>query len=189
MADRAHPQRNEVAIGMGRIALKVTHQLSITLGDGLPAGVSVTIVRPAQGNSTKYPRPARLVSACLGSFHHNLQQHIASCREVLRRCALDFVMADAAFAGHKDHSRGDDARDVDSVVAGAADDVHVGIIQPCRAGANAVDEFRVKRGRLEIGHLRDLLLQIRNFCRYRNVPPEMTKEFIDFAVENYFAVV
>ena len=36
---------------------------------------------------------------------------------------------------------------------------------------------------------RDLLLQVRNFCYYQKVPPAMTKEFFDFAVENYFAVM
>ena len=36
---------------------------------------------------------------------------------------------------------------------------------------------------------RDLLLQIRNFCRYVRKPAKMTNESIDFAVQNYFAVM
>ncbi len=36
---------------------------------------------------------------------------------------------------------------------------------------------------------RDLLLQIRNFCRYVRKPAVMTTESIDFAVQNYFAVM
>ena len=36
---------------------------------------------------------------------------------------------------------------------------------------------------------RDLLLQIRNACHYTSRQPQMSKEFIDFAVENYFAVM
>jgi predicted ATPase with chaperone activity len=36
---------------------------------------------------------------------------------------------------------------------------------------------------------RDLMLQVRNFCHFRNCPPEMTNEFMDFAVENYFAIM
>jgi hypothetical protein len=36
---------------------------------------------------------------------------------------------------------------------------------------------------------RDLLLQIRNHCLYQNVPSKMSRENIDFAVENYFAVM
>lgn len=36
---------------------------------------------------------------------------------------------------------------------------------------------------------RDLLLQIRNFCRYTNTPSKMTSATMDFAVENYFAVM
>ncbi|MEM8865232.1 MAG: AAA family ATPase [Planctomycetota bacterium] len=36
---------------------------------------------------------------------------------------------------------------------------------------------------------RDLLLQIRNYCRYVKQPAKMTPENFDFAVENYFAVM
>jgi hypothetical protein len=36
---------------------------------------------------------------------------------------------------------------------------------------------------------RDLLMQVRNYCRFAGLKPEMTKEYIDFAVENYFAVM
>ncbi|MEM9186417.1 MAG: AAA family ATPase, partial [Planctomycetota bacterium] len=36
---------------------------------------------------------------------------------------------------------------------------------------------------------RDLLLQIRNYCRYVKQPARMTPPNFDFAVENYFAVM
>jgi hypothetical protein len=36
---------------------------------------------------------------------------------------------------------------------------------------------------------RDLLLQIRNYCRYVRQPAKMTPENFDFAVQNYFAVM
>ena len=36
---------------------------------------------------------------------------------------------------------------------------------------------------------RDLLLQVRNYCYYQNRTAEMSKEFFDLAVENYFAVM
>jgi hypothetical protein len=36
---------------------------------------------------------------------------------------------------------------------------------------------------------RDLILQVRNFCRYVNQPPKLSPENFDFAVENYFAVM
>jgi len=36
---------------------------------------------------------------------------------------------------------------------------------------------------------RDLLLQIRNYCHYLDVPPQMCKEYFDYAVENYFAIM
>ncbi|MCD4726552.1 MAG: AAA family ATPase [Pirellulales bacterium] len=38
-------------------------------------------------------------------------------------------------------------------------------------------------------HPRDLLLQIRNYCKYLNCPAEMTNEHFDQSVENYFAVM
>ena len=42
---------------------------------------------------------------------------------------------------------------------------------------------------LRFCHPRDLLLQIRNYCKYHNRPAEMTNDHFDRAVENYFAVM
>jgi len=36
---------------------------------------------------------------------------------------------------------------------------------------------------------RDLLLQVRNLCFYEKREPALTPDFMDFAVENYFAVM
>ncbi len=36
---------------------------------------------------------------------------------------------------------------------------------------------------------RDLLLQVRNFCMYNNMPKLMTPEAFDFACENYFSIM
>src|SRR4051812_2135992 len=36
---------------------------------------------------------------------------------------------------------------------------------------------------------RDLILQVRNYCRYANKPAKLTHETLDFAVANYFAVM
>src|SRR3954464_1361468 len=36
---------------------------------------------------------------------------------------------------------------------------------------------------------RDLLLQVRNFCLFHKLPLELTNEYFDAAVENYFAVM
>ncbi len=36
---------------------------------------------------------------------------------------------------------------------------------------------------------RDLLLQVRNYCRYRGLELELKNEYMDFACENYFAVM
>ncbi len=38
-------------------------------------------------------------------------------------------------------------------------------------------------------HPRDILMQIRNYCSYKDYPLEITNEYIDMAVENYFAVM
>jgi hypothetical protein len=36
---------------------------------------------------------------------------------------------------------------------------------------------------------RDLLLQIINYCRYMSLQPEMSPQYFDYAVENYFAIM
>ncbi len=47
-----------------------------------------------------------------------------------------------------------------------------------------------KQGRpFRFCHPRDLLLQIRNYCLYYNHPLEITNEYIDKAVDNYFSVM
>jgi hypothetical protein len=38
-------------------------------------------------------------------------------------------------------------------------------------------------------HPRDLLLQVRNFCSYNGCAKVMTREALDFSVENYFSVM
>lgn len=38
-------------------------------------------------------------------------------------------------------------------------------------------------------HPRDLLMQVRNYCYYQGHDPELTREYLDFAVDNYFAVM
>lgn len=42
---------------------------------------------------------------------------------------------------------------------------------------------------LRFCHPRDILLQIRNYCAYRNEAPVMSNEAMDIACENYFAIV
>jgi hypothetical protein len=48
--------------------------------------------------------------------------------------------------------------------------------------------FAVGR-RLRCCHPRDLMLQIRSYCRYRKLPLEFSDAAVQFAVENYFGVV
>ena len=60
-----------------------------------------------------------------GAGEDGLEEHVAPGGEVFRPGALDLVVADPALAGHEDHRGGGDARHVDGVVAGAADDIAV----------------------------------------------------------------
>ncbi len=36
---------------------------------------------------------------------------------------------------------------------------------------------------------RDLMMQVRNYCKYQSLPLELTNEYFDLAVENYFAAL
>ncbi len=38
-------------------------------------------------------------------------------------------------------------------------------------------------------HPRDLLLQIRSYCYFNSLPLELKREYLDFAVENYFSIM
>jgi hypothetical protein len=38
-------------------------------------------------------------------------------------------------------------------------------------------------------HHRDLLLQVRSFCLFNSIQPELTRANLDFAVENYFSIM
>lgn len=49
--------------------------------------------------------------------------------------------------------------------------------------------YRSANRRMRRCHPRDLLLQIRNYCRYRRMPLEMRNEYIDRVVQSYFAMV
>jgi len=49
--------------------------------------------------------------------------------------------------------------------------------------------YRSKKRPMRYCHPRDLLLQVRSFCAYKNRPLELTAEYLDLAVENYFAVM
>jgi predicted ATPase with chaperone activity len=49
--------------------------------------------------------------------------------------------------------------------------------------------FKAAGRPLRFCHPRDLLLQVVNYCKYLNCPAEMTDEYFERAVENYFAVM
>ena len=38
-------------------------------------------------------------------------------------------------------------------------------------------------------HPRDLLIQVRNYCRYNRLPLELLPEYFDIVVQSYFAMV
>ena len=63
----------------------------------------------------------------------------------------------------------------------------------CHYDKDAVDylvdkHYKVKKRALRRCHPRDLMLQIRNFCKYRGQPLEMRPEYFDRAVQTYFTV-
>jgi len=49
--------------------------------------------------------------------------------------------------------------------------------------------FKAAGRPLRFCHPRDVLLQVLNYCKYHKCPAEMTNEYFDRAVENYFAVM
>jgi len=57
--------------------------------------------------------------------------------------------------------------------------------------ANYVIETHYKKAnrRFRCCQPRDLLMQVKSYCLFRKQPPQMSNEFFDLAVENYFAVM
>jgi hypothetical protein len=49
--------------------------------------------------------------------------------------------------------------------------------------------YRKSRRAMRRCHPRDLLKQIRSYCRYRRLPFEMRPEYIDRIVSSYFSVI
>ena len=67
---------------------------------------------------------------------------------------------------------------------------HLGVSYRREAVDYVIATHYKKLGRpLRFCHPRDLLLQVCNYCKYHNRPPEMAPEHFDRAVENYFAVM
>jgi hypothetical protein len=53
-----------------------------------------------------------------------------------------------------------------------------------------IERYFLATGRpMRCCHPRDLLLQVRSYCRFHRLPLEMTEESMEFAVENYFTVM
>ena len=91
-----------------------------------------------------------------GPIEHSVEQHVTAGGEVVGLGVFDLVVADAADTGHEDHRGRGDARQIDRVVPGAADDVlmPVGL---CLGGiADRGHEVGIERGRREMPELVDL---------------------------------
>src|SRR5438445_2243504 len=91
------------------------------------ASASPTTLRWAFTMSACRPRTRR--SGRVRPLDHGAQQHVAAGGEIVAGRVLDLVVADAVLAGHEDHGGGRDARHVDRIVAGAADDLAAGIAE------------------------------------------------------------
>jgi hypothetical protein len=37
-------------------------------------------------------------------------------------------------------------------------------------------------------HPRDLLLQVKHYCQYNDLPIELENQYLDFACQNYFSI-
>ena len=84
-----------------------------------------------------------------------MQQHIAASGQVLGFGVLDLVVADAILAGHKDHRGGRHAMHIDGVMPGAADDVHVVVVQGIGRAAHAGHAVGVEDAGRKAHHLFD----------------------------------
>src|SRR5262249_16243566 len=102
-----------------------------------------------------------LFSGCssVRPLEQGVQEHVAAGGQVFWLGVLDLVVADTADAGHEDHRRGCDARHVDGVVAGAADDVLMPVALRRRRVADRGNELGMERGRRKIPKLLDLDLK------------------------------
>ena len=66
----------------------------------------------------------------------------------------------------------------------------LGIDPPADRVDLLIEKYFTATGRaMRCCHPRDLLLQVRSYCSYHDLPFEMTDEALDFAVHNYFAVM
>jgi len=93
---------------------------------------------------------------CLRAVEHCVEQHVAAGSQVLGLCFLDLVVADPADAWHENHRGRGDARHVDGVVTGTADDVLVRVALRLGCAAHSGDEIGMERGRREVPELLDL---------------------------------
>jgi predicted ATPase with chaperone activity len=67
---------------------------------------------------------------------------------------------------------------------------HFGMVYHKEPVEYLIETYYKKTGRpLRFCQPRDLLLQVKNYCLYYKTAPEMTSEYFDRAVENYFAVM
>jgi hypothetical protein len=51
------------------------------------------------------------------------------------------------------------------------------------------NHYKVKNRPFRNCHPRDLLLQVRNYCLYQDLPMDLKAEYVDFACENYFSIM
>lgn len=66
----------------------------------------------------------------------------------------------------------------------------VGLINDAEAIEYLIDTHYIPKQRpFRNCQPRDLLLQVRNYCTYRKLPKKVTKEALDFAVDNYFSMM
>src|SRR6516225_1613020 len=117
----------------------------------------------------------RLLIRCrVRSFEDRVQQHVAAGGQVRGLGVLDLVVADPADTRHEDHGTRRDARHIDRVVPGAADDVLMRIALRRCGITHGLDEVGVERGRREVPELPDLGLKTDRRGRSRARLPQLS---------------
>jgi len=136
----------------------------------VPLEMRFDFLNLANGKKIKVPFDQLLI------FSTNLEPRELVDDAFLRRVPYKIAVKDPSV---------DEFRELLKVVAPA-----MGVEYHAEAAEYLIEEHYLRLGRpFRYCHPRDLLMQIRNYCLFRNIKPVMTNEYIDFAVDTYFAIV
>ena len=119
----AHENQGAQVLYLSKFLSWMSPLTVLTKDDQRALGLLAAHQRPLAAEDAELDEEDMALDA--GAFEDGVEEDVAAGGEVLRPGILDLVVADAALAGDEDHGGGSDAREVDGVMAGAADDVAV----------------------------------------------------------------